>query len=151
MGELKSIKISMEIPIKAGIRHVWDSLINNIGLWWRKDFYTSSKTKNFILEPMVGGRMFEDYGNDEGLLWGEVIVIDSPVKLEIKGHLSPQFGGPAMNFLTLSLEEKEGLTFLTLTDSTFGDVSESTREDLTSGWKMLFEEGFKNYVEDNVK
>ena len=117
--QTKSINILLEIPINAKINHVWECLIKDINIWWRKDFYTSPKTKNFILEPKVGGRMYEDYGNDEGLLWADVIVIDSPNTIEFKGHLSPQFGGPAISFLKLSLKENEGSTVLTLSDTVF--------------------------------
>jgi len=127
-----TIKILLEIPIKSKVNEVWNCLLNDVNLWWRKDFYTSEKTKQFIIEPKVGGRMYEDYGNDEGLLWAEVIVLDAPRIIEFKGHLSPQFGGPAMSFLKLSLAEKDGDTILTLSDTLFGDVDENTRNELTS-------------------
>ncbi len=146
MEESKTVNIHMEIPIEAGQQQVWECLIKDIGLWWRKDFYTSPKTKNFILEAKPGGKMYEDYGNNEGLVWAEVIVINSPNVLELKGHLSPQFGGPAFSFLRLSLQGDDNNTTLTLSDTVFGDISEKTEKDLTEGWKMLFEEGFKNYV-----
>jgi hypothetical protein len=94
--------------------------------------------------------MYEDYGDDNGLLWANVMVLDAPNKLELKGHLSPIFGGPAMTFMKLTLEESEGVTILTLTNTTFGNVSESTKEQLTSGWKMLYENTFKKYVESNT-
>ncbi len=140
----------MEIPIEAGQKQVWECLIKDVGLWWRKDFYTSPKTQNFIIEPKPGGKMYEDYGNNEGLVWADVIVIDSPDVLELKGHLSPQFGGPAFSFIRLSLEGDDSNTTLTLSDTVFGDISENTEKDLTEGWKMLFEDGFKNYVHQKL-
>ncbi|GJM34198.1 MAG: hypothetical protein DHS20C18_31990 [Saprospiraceae bacterium] len=148
--EAKTIKILLEIPIKAEINQVWECLLKEIHLWWRKDFYTSSKTKKFIIEPKIGGRMYEDYGNDEGLLWATVIGLDGPNSIELKGHLSPQFGGPAMSFLKLSLKENGHSTVLTLSDTTFGAVSENTKKELTEGWKMIYEDGFKKYVEKKV-
>jgi hypothetical protein len=93
--------------------------------------------------------MYEDYGGDNGLLWANVMVLDAPNNLELKGHLSPNFGGPAMTFMKLYLKESDGATILTLTDTTFGDVSETTKEQLSSGWKMLYEDTFKKYVESN--
>jgi DNA-binding transcriptional ArsR family regulator len=145
----RTINIVLEIPIKAKIAHVWQCLLQDVNLWWRKDFYTSSRTKEFIIEPKVGGRMYEDYGNDEGLLWAEVIVLDSPNVIELKGHLSPQFGGPAISFMKLSLKENDGSTVLTLSDTVLGDVDENTEKELTSGWKMLYEDAFKSYAESN--
>ncbi|UMB60815.1 hypothetical protein MHL31_01050 [Lutibacter sp. A80] len=149
INQTNTITIKLEIPIKATIDFVWKCLIEDIGIWWRKDFYSSSKTKIFKIEPFVGGRMYEDYGNNNGLLWGNIIVLDAPNNIELKGHLTPSFGGPAINFIKLSLEENEGITILTLTDTTFGNVSEQTKEQLTSGWKMLYEDTFKKYVESN--
>ena len=149
MEQSNSINIQLEIPIDASIKQTWDCMINDIRLWWRKDFYTSPKTKKFILEAKPGGKMYEDYGNNEGLVWADVIVLDSPNVLELKGHLSPQFGGPAFSFLRLSLHENEGKTTLTLSDTVIGEISEKLESDLTTGWKMLFEDGFKNYIENN--
>jgi hypothetical protein len=146
---IRTINILLEIPINSKIDHVWQCLLHDVNLWWRKDFYTSNKTKEFIIEPKVGGRMYEDYGNNEGLLWAEVIVIDSPNVLELKGHLSPQFGGPAMSFMKLSLKENGDTTILTLSDTILGDVDDTTQKQLSSGWKMLYEDAFKTYVESN--
>lgn len=148
---INTIKIHLEIPIKAGIDQVWECLIKDVSLWWRKDFYTSTKTKKFIIEPKVGGRMYEDYGNEEGLLWATVIGIDSPHSIEFKGHLTPQFGGPAISFLKLSLKENGKETILTLSDTVMGQVSEKNQKELTVGWKLIYEDSFKNYVEKSKK
>lgn len=142
-----SINILMEIPIRASLQQVWNCLINDISIWWRKDFHSSPKTKQFILEPKIGGRMYEDYGNNEGLLWANVIVLDSPKTLELKGHLTPEFGGPAVSFLKLSLKEAGENTILTLSDTVFGAVSEASNKSLKEGWELLFAESFKNYAE----
>ncbi|MEQ9300855.1 MAG: helix-turn-helix domain-containing protein [Cyclobacteriaceae bacterium] len=140
-------RIQMEISINASIENTWQSLINDIGLWWRKDFYTSPKTKAFILEARPGGKMYEDYGNNEGLVWAEVIVLDSPNVLELKSHLSPAYGGPVFSFLRLALQSSDSGTNLTLSDVGVGKMSEEANEQIEAGWKQLFEEGFKSYVE----
>lgn len=140
-------RIQMEISINAGIEETWQTLINDIGLWWRKDFYTSPKTKDFILEAKPGGKMYEDYGNKEGLVWAEVIVLDSPNVLELKSHLSPAYGGPMFSFLRLSLESDGAKTTLKLSDIGIGKMSEEASRQIEAGWKMLFDEGFKTYVE----
>ena len=145
---ISTIDILLEIPIKASIHQVWECLTREVRIWWRKDFYTSARTKNFLIEPVVGGMMYEDYGNNEGLLWANVIVVDSPNVIEFKGHLSPQFGGPAISFLRLSLREEKASTVLTLTDTVLGAISENTKNELTSGWKLLYGDSFKKYVEE---
>jgi DNA-binding transcriptional ArsR family regulator/uncharacterized protein YndB with AHSA1/START domain len=149
--DTSTIRILLEIPIKASIHQVWECLTREAKIWWPKDFYTSARTKNFVIEPVVGGMMYEDYGNNEGLLWANVIIVDSPNVIEFKGHLSPQFGGPAISFLRLSLREEKALTVLTLTDTVLGPISENTKKELTSGWKLLYEDSFKKYVEEKHK
>jgi hypothetical protein len=64
----------------------------------------------------------------------------------LKGHLTPQFGGPAVSFLRLSLAENNGLTTLTLSDTVLGAVTGKTQSDLKEGWELLFAESFANYV-----
>ncbi len=36
--QTKTINILLEIPINAAINQVWKCLINDINIWWRKDF-----------------------------------------------------------------------------------------------------------------
>ncbi|MEQ9305381.1 MAG: helix-turn-helix domain-containing protein [Marinoscillum sp.] len=147
MQQSQVTKIQLEITINAGIETTWQALINDIGLWWRKDFYTSPKTREFILEARPGGKMYEDYGNNEGLVWAEVIVLDSPRVLELKSHLSPEYGGPVFSFLRIQLDSVENGTILKLSDVGIGVMSDDAIKQTTAGWKMLFEEGFKGYVE----
>lgn len=146
-AQTNTINIDLQIPINAKIEVVWRCLVNDINIWWSKDFYTSPKTINFILEPFVGGRMYEDYGDNNGLLWANVIVVDAPNVLELKGHLSPQFGGPAISFMKLTLSEENKITTLNLTETTMGMVTENTKKQLTEGWKMIYGDAFKSYVE----
>jgi len=52
-----------------------------------------------------------------------------------------------MSFLKLSLKENGSSTIFTLSDTVFGEVSENTKKELTSGWKLLYEEGsLTNYM-----
>ncbi|MEQ8715958.1 MAG: helix-turn-helix domain-containing protein [Cyclobacteriaceae bacterium] len=147
MEQSQVTRIQMEISINASIEHTWQSMINDIGLWWRKDFYTSPKTKEFILEARPGGKMYEDYGNNEGLVWAEVIILDSPNILELKSHLSPAYGGPVFSFLRLALESSDEGTTLKLSDVGVGTMSDEAVKQAEAGWRMLFEDGFKSYVE----
>ncbi len=144
---ISTATIKLSVPIKAPQDHVWKCLLHEVNAWWPHDFYTSSKTQKFTIEPQVGGRMYEDYGNNEGLLWAQVIVLESPKNLELKGHLTPQFGGPALNFLKLTLTHQDGITSLELTDTVMGEVDQGNVSSLESGWKMLFAEAFKAYTE----
>lgn len=146
-NQINTTNINLEISIKASINKVWECLLNETNEWWRKDFYTSTKTQKFILEPFVGGKMYEDYGNGEGLIWANVIGLNSPNSIELIAHLSPQFGGPALSFLRITLSENSNITTLKFSDHSFGNVTDATKNQIEEGWKMIYEEAFKNYVE----
>lgn len=147
--QLSSVRVAVEINIDAPKEMVWDAITDKIGLWWRKDFLTSSKAKSFKLEPKLGGMMYEDFGNGEGLVWAKVIGIDAPNVIQLRGNLAAEFGGPATSFLKIALVEKDKGCTLQLTDDLFGAVSENTKKSQTEGWKVIFGQALKSFVEKN--
>ena len=95
--------------------------------------------------------MFEDAGTTEGLTWATVIGINSPSTLQLKGHLSPENGGPAITFTKIELLAKGKVnTKLKVSETVFGSISEKIGSDLTNGWKTVFEKGLKAYLERNT-
>jgi DNA-binding transcriptional ArsR family regulator len=151
MGEssttITTTTVFIELTINAKKARVWQALTEETGQWWKKDFYTNPKTREFVLDSRLGGLMYEDAGGEEGLVWASVIGIDSPNSLQLKGQLSPKFGGPAISFMKIQLEDSKGSTLLKITDTIIGSISEDLQKNLTQGWQAIFEEGLKPYVE----
>ena len=154
MGESSTIiattTVFIEITIKAKKQHVWQALTEETGKWWKKDFFTNPKTREFVLESRLGGLMYEDAGEDEGLVWASVIGIDSPNSLQLRGQLSPKFGGPAISFMKIQLEDSKESTLLKITDTIFGSISKNLQKNLTEGWQAIFEQGLKPYAETAI-
>jgi DNA-binding transcriptional ArsR family regulator len=144
----KYTDVELEIPIAAPQKRVWNSLINDISDWWPRDFFVSDKAKSMLLEPLPGGRLYEDWGVRRGVLWGSVLLIDAPSTLELLCHVTPRFGGPRLSMLRLALTEKNSSTTLALTDSTMGRVDGKTASYLNDGWRAIFAESFKRWVEE---
>lgn len=145
---LAQLANELEVEMKATPAQAWKALTTDVNKWWRKDFYTSPRTKKFIFEPKLGGRMYEDYGKDEGLTWYTVIAIDAPNMVLLQGLLSADYGGPAMTMVKICLEEtKKKTTVLQLSEHVFGAISPELKGQLEAGWKMLFAEAMKSYVE----
>jgi DNA-binding transcriptional ArsR family regulator/uncharacterized protein YndB with AHSA1/START domain len=142
-------RIEMEIDIAAKPERVWKAITKETTLWWRKDFYAGSNTKAFRLEPVVGGRMYEDGGEGRGVLWYTVIAIDPPRSIDLSGVLAAAFGGPALSVVRLQLTENDGRTILALSDSILG--AKSDPKEKLAGWRLLFEEGLKPFVEKRRK
>jgi DNA-binding transcriptional ArsR family regulator/uncharacterized protein YndB with AHSA1/START domain len=148
--EVSTKHIELELVIQAPRERVWQAIVKEIGKWWRKDFYVHENAR-FVLEANPGGRLYEDAGNGAGGLWGSIMNIAPPKWLQWVGHLAPQYGGPATSIVDLRLEEFEGATKLYLTDALFGRLQEEAQKQIYEGWRLLFEEGLKTFVERGKK
>jgi len=113
--------VLIESKIRVQKLRVWQALTQEINQWWKKDFNHHSKTTNFVLESRLGGLMYEDAEKNEGLVWASVIALDAPHSLQLKGHLSPDHGGPAISFTKIELVENgKKSTVLKLSDTILG-------------------------------
>jgi uncharacterized protein YndB with AHSA1/START domain len=142
-----SIKYAFDVEIDASPTKVWDLLTHNISLWWPVHYYSSPDTKRFVLEPVVGGRMYEDTGKDTGVLWGNVVVIDPEKHLLINGGLFPDYGGPGNYFLSLKIEPREGGCKIQVDDAQYGCITLESAQSMEGGWKELFGEHLKKAAE----
>jgi uncharacterized protein YndB with AHSA1/START domain len=145
------ITVTLEVDLAASPSGVWRALTKDIVHWWPRDFYVGSGPVGFHLEARPGGRMYEDWGDDQGLVWATVTAVERERWLLLSGELSADFGGPARTQLDLRFEAQGDGTRLRLTDTVYGQVAETTAASLESGWRQLFAEGFKRYVETGEK
>lgn len=147
---LNSVEILTEVRIAAPRATVWQTLTGDVTPWWHKDYYTDARGPSnggFTIEPELGGRMFESWGDGQGLIWGTVIGLDRERFLQIVGDQSSAWGGPSRNFQTYRLEDDGDGTLLRFENAIFGVVSEATRKSLDEGWRFLFEQALKPYCE----
>ena len=98
-----------------------------------------------IAEPKLGGKVYEDYGEGTGAIWYEVFGINPPHSLDLQGCMAVPYG-PAHTMLHLELESKGSQTILKLSDYTIGNAKGGS-ESKTDGWKQVFADGLKRYVE----
>ncbi len=140
------VQVELEVRIEAPAERVWQALVDEIGRWWPRDFY-AGPAKSFRLEPRLGGRMYEDWGNGAGATWYAVTEIDPGRSLGLSGTLPAAFGGPAISLLRLVLRPEGEATVLELTDSEFRRATEKAHASLDEGWRQLFEVAFKRYAE----
>jgi len=132
--------LQMQVIIEASATTVWRALVDNIGDWWPAEFYTGgdSSQRRFRIEPTPGGRMFEDWGDGNGTLWGTVVAVDPARKLQIHGVIFPDYGGPNHNFGTWLLEEGDGSTTMTYSEAIVGRVSDAGLKEKDKGWTFLW-------------
>lgn len=146
---MRAVKLELEIEINDSIENVWKALVTDTTKWWPKDFYTSPNTKSFNIEPKLGGWMYEMQADGGGLIWMTVQGLRPPNYLYLVGHISPPFGGPATSLLTIELVEKgKKVTTFKLQDNCFGQLGDNMQKSLDDGWKYLFENCMKAYIEN---
>jgi uncharacterized protein YndB with AHSA1/START domain len=129
---------------------VWKAFTEDIHSWWPKDFYVTESPQRIVFEVKPGGRLYEDSGKGNGLVWYHVIALDAPNSITMSGFIAPPFGGPATSLLRVAFSAQgKSATVMEVTDSTFGCLGDpgSTAE----GWRMLFEDGFKAWIERSRK
>lgn len=144
-----SVEAKLELTIHAPQKRVWDALVNEAAHWWPKNFFSSPKAKKFVIEPRLGGRVFEDNGGGEGFVWYTVVGVESPTVLQLAGFMGPPFGGPLSSLLRLTLSSLgANQTKFEIVDACFGEVGECDNE---SGWREVFDDNFRAYVESPAK
>lgn len=137
----------LTVTIRAQPRKVWKALITDTSRWWPKEFFANPDSKGMVIEPRVGGRMFEDAGDGAGVLWGIINVFDPPRGLDIVGFLSPAFGGPATTMIQITLQESGLGTLLQLSDHTWGPIAPGLKKSLLEGWRALIADSLAPFVE----
>jgi uncharacterized protein YndB with AHSA1/START domain len=142
------VQSELEVSLNASQKKVWDALTKDIHRWWPKEFFAMPQSKKFVLEAKLGGRMFESAGTKGGVIWGTVIAIEPLRFINIAGYLAPPFAGPALTLFRLSLESSgKNLTTLKVSDSIIGSVTDQTQSATQDGWKFLFADKMKSFVE----
>jgi hypothetical protein len=126
---------------------VWECLINDINQWWLDDFKIMGSDSVISLDPNAGGALRETGNDGSSLDWYTVQMCIQKQSLYLVGYLAPDWGGPGVSMLKLSLQQKDGACLFTVSDGLMGNVSEKGANTTMAGWKSMFEGGFKQYVE----
>lgn len=136
--------------VNTDVYHAWEFCFNQINGWWPKSHFTSEKTERFIIETFLGGRAYEDCGEGTGLVWGDVIGVDYPKSLQIRGNLTKEFGGPAISYERYSFVPREASTEVIYSVDFIGQINPKSFTLLKEGWTDLLQVRFKKYCAERV-
>jgi uncharacterized protein YndB with AHSA1/START domain len=141
-------RTEVEVAIAAPRAKVWRSLVADTAKWWPADFVTSPRTARMVIEPKVGGMMFEDFGGGAGLAWFQVVGVDPERSLRLAGWLFVDYGGPCTSLVHITLEDaKDGGTTFRLSDALLGRIPDEQIPKLSVGWRAIFEGALKPHCE----
>lgn len=148
VAQFRTLDIQLEVEIAANPAVVWRSLTSGIGDWWPAKFYVGTAPKRFALECHVGGRVYEDWGDGEGALFGTVVVFQENSVLQWAGDMSAEYGGPARSVTSFRLKPgPDGRTVLSFRDTPFGLLSDDALKGLEQGWRWLLNDCLKPFLE----
>lgn len=149
--DFRTVDVQHELRIKAKPERVWQALTDEIAAWWPAKFYVGKAPVRFTLEPRVGGRVYEDWGDGEGALWATVASVRTGECLQWVGDIPAEFGGPARSITSFTLEPDKTGTLLRFRDTMFGAVSAVMQENMTAGWNFLLADCLQPYVEEGTQ
>ena len=84
---VRSVRVSCELHIDASPERVFDVMTRRAFEWYPHS-YGGDRTRAVVLEPELGGRLYEDWGNGMGHLYGHVTAWDPPQAWSTRGRLS---------------------------------------------------------------
>lgn len=142
---------SQELGIRASRRRVWQILTEGIAGWCLARFYVGKSPVRFILEPQVGGRAFEDWGDGEGALWARVSTVRREELLQWAADIPIDYGGPARSITSFMREEDGDDTLLEFRDTISGEFCEEMGVHLEQGWGFLLRECLKPFIEEGKR
>ena len=107
-----------------------------------------SPHSTFHLEPVAGGRFYEDFGQGRGsALYATVTYLEPNKKLRMTGPMGMR--GPVMGTIAFDLVAEGNGTRLKLSHRVMGAVNDDDRETYTHGWQELLGKHLKRLVEQH--
>jgi uncharacterized protein YndB with AHSA1/START domain len=150
-GAARWVVIEHSVRIDAPASLVWRALTEEIGRWWRDGFYALSNAKGMRLEPVIGGRMYEHADDGSAVVWFRVIAVQPGRSIDLAGHISVSFGGPAVAMLRFDVTADGSRTVVKVAESRVGAVDEHGAASAKKGWTALLDGGLKPYCESSPR
>jgi uncharacterized protein YndB with AHSA1/START domain len=129
--------IEIGITVASDVDHAFRTFTEGIGSWWPSATHSlgGERVTAVVLEPGVGGRLYERLDDGTEHDWGEVLEWDEP-----RGFVctwQPNLDRPAATEIEVRFEAVEGGTRVTLEHRLWerlGAEAAESRRDYASGW-----------------
>ena len=105
--------IALSYTLTCPPEQAFDAYVRRVGDWWHPDYTASPATlETVVIEPRVGGRVYERHSDGREFQWGEVTVWEPARRLaytstlaqsrahpsEITVRFAPLAGGSSVHF-----------------------------------------------------
>jgi len=144
--EIGMMRVEQAVMVEASPRRVFEALTGDVSAWWGPPHIIDEKrSRDIVMEPRLGGRLYEDWGDGAGALWATVTRIRPDEYLELTGPLGTR--RVVMGVITFTLEPRGGGTLLRLSHRALGEMGPDTETSYDEGWRDLLERKLKAYAE----
>ncbi len=80
--------ITLDFEVRCSVDHAFDTWTGNIARWWPSDHTVGgSRGLRVVMEPGIGGRIYERHGDGREVDWGIVTTWQRPTQLGYTWHL----------------------------------------------------------------
>ncbi len=145
---MQIVTIQYEIPVKGKAPELWNCFTTEIGRWWPKSFCANpDRTKAYVGEFKLGGKLYEDWGDGNGWVWYTIYKLDSiNHSFRAEGMMSDG-SRSEIKFHILTKNEIE--TLVRITERITGEIEsrETLTKTQTEGWDLILGNHFKRYFE----
>jgi len=92
MTSMTTDAVVVTVHVEATQQRAFDVFTKEFGTWWPMEHHIGDGTAvDAIIEPRVGGRWFERLSDGTECEWGSVREWDSPSRVVLAWHLTPDF------------------------------------------------------------
>ena len=120
---VRTVRLAYELRIRASAQRTFEVMTRQ-SLDWFPHTYGGERVRAVVLEPRVGGRHYEDWGGEQGHLYGHVTLFDPPRAWATRGRLFP---GTILD-TEYALTEEAGTVTVRVTKVAVGPISDEEAE-----------------------
>lgn len=82
---IEPLRLSYDVACSP--EHAFRTWTGRFGTWWPRGHSVSGDPEAVVLEPRVGGRIYERTADGTEIDWGEVTAFEEPVRLSYLWHI----------------------------------------------------------------
>jgi uncharacterized protein YndB with AHSA1/START domain len=141
------------VSVRAAPARAFAFFVGDIARWWPlAQMHTGPDPVDCVIEPRVGGRVFERAADGGETQWGTVIAYDPPHRLSFSWVVG--LSAETAQRIDLRFTPEGGGTRVELTHSGWeklGDAAKAAalRERYDGGWATIIERCYADYVNTN--
>lgn len=118
--QVRVVRLESELRFRATAERVFRALTQEVRAWFPHT-YGGDRVRDVVVEPRVGGRHYEDWGDGHGHLYGHVTVYDPPRRLGLRGRI---MAGTLLDTLYELDDAEDGTVALRMSKVAVGPMTE---------------------------